>query len=380
MPLIGIYVLGQTVPVDLDVHDPATQGEVDATGTPTFRCYEEQSDATVATGNFSKRDDGNTVGAYKAEITLNPTSGFEVNKTYKVRKRAVVGSIAGSWTDTFQIVPDVVDSDGVVVTDFTTAAKAILQTEAADALAAYDPPTNAEMVARTLAAADYATAAALGTVDGIVDLILADTAELQTDWVNGGRLDLLIDAIKASTDPLPSDPADQSLLVAATTAIYDRIGAPAGDSIAADIATRASASAMGVVDGIVDDIKLVTEKLDDTLELQSGVYRFTEEALAEGPSGGGGGGGGDGATPEEVKAAVVEALTEQVYAEPTGALATNESVIRLLGRVTSLLTNDRRTDGTAVIWKNRAGGSDFLTSTIDRTTLGTLRYHTPVPV
>jgi hypothetical protein len=32
--------------------------------------------------------------------------------------------------------------------------------------------------------------------------ILADTNELQTDWVNGGRLDLLIDAIKAKTDTI----------------------------------------------------------------------------------------------------------------------------------------------------------------------------------
>ena len=32
--------------------------------------------------------------------------------------------------------------------------------------------------------------------------IIADTNELQTDWTNGGRLDLLIDAIKAKTDSL----------------------------------------------------------------------------------------------------------------------------------------------------------------------------------
>jgi hypothetical protein len=36
-----------------------------------------------------------------------------------------------------------------------------------------------------------------------VDAILADTDELQTDWTNGGRLDLLIDAIKAVTDLIP---------------------------------------------------------------------------------------------------------------------------------------------------------------------------------
>ena len=33
--------------------------------------------------------------------------------------------------------------------------------------------------------------------------IIADTNELQTDWKNGGRLDLLIDAIKLVTDRLP---------------------------------------------------------------------------------------------------------------------------------------------------------------------------------
>jgi hypothetical protein len=45
-----------------------------------------------------------------------------------------------------------------------------------------------------------------------------------------------ITAIKAKTDNLPSDPADQSLIIAATDAVMGRLGAPAGASIAADIA------------------------------------------------------------------------------------------------------------------------------------------------
>jgi len=49
-------------------------------------------------------------------------------------------------------------------------------------------------------------------------------------------VDTVVDAIKAKTDNLPSDPADQSLVIAATTAIYDRVGAPAGASVSADIA------------------------------------------------------------------------------------------------------------------------------------------------
>lgn len=49
---------------------------------------------------------------------------------------------------------------------------------------------------------DTEISAILAAVDTEVAAILADTAELQVDWVNGGRLDLLIDAIKAKTDSL----------------------------------------------------------------------------------------------------------------------------------------------------------------------------------
>ena len=43
----------------------------------------------------------------------------------------------------------------------------------------------------------------LGTLDPNITLILADTNELQTDQKDGGRLDLIWDAIKAVTDKLP---------------------------------------------------------------------------------------------------------------------------------------------------------------------------------
>ena len=75
-------------------------------------------------------------------------------------------------------------------------------------------------------AANYATAASvtavndllddmvdgtvtLKTIDDVVDLLLvdttaivADTNELQAEWANGGRLDLLLDAIKVPTDKM----------------------------------------------------------------------------------------------------------------------------------------------------------------------------------
>jgi hypothetical protein len=71
----------------------------------------------------------------------------------------------------------------------TRATPAQVNTECDTALADYDAPTNAEMVARTLAAADYATASALATVDTVVDAILADTGTdgvvLSTATLNG---------------------------------------------------------------------------------------------------------------------------------------------------------------------------------------------------
>ncbi len=45
-----------------------------------------------------------------------------------------------------------------------------------------------------------------------------------------------------------------------------------------------------VIDGLIDLMKPVTDKLDDTLEDDAGTYRFTTNALEQAPSGGGGGG------------------------------------------------------------------------------------------
>ncbi len=86
-----------------------------------------------------------------------------------------------------------------------------------------------------------------GRLDVLIDAILADTAALQADWANGGRLDLLVDAIKSATDGLPD-----------------------GERL----------------DLIFDAIKVVTDRLSGMLEVDGGVYRFTSNALEEGPGAG----------------------------------------------------------------------------------------------
>ncbi len=137
------------------------------------------------------------------------------------------------------------DGDGLSSIPWNAAWDAQVESEVADALAVYDPPTNAEMEARTLAAASYATATALGTVDTVVDAV-----------------------------------------------------------------------------------KLVTDKLDTAMELDSMVYRFTTNALEQAPSGGGGGSSdwtadektviravlgipGSGTTPADPSAGILDTIRDQ---------------------------------------------------------------------
>ena len=99
-----------------------------------------------------------------------------------------------------------VDATQIEGGDATDAINAACDT----ALADYDAPTNAEMVARTLTSASYATASALATVDTVADGIKAVTDNLP----NSGTLsslatasalatvDGVVDAIKAKTDNL----------------------------------------------------------------------------------------------------------------------------------------------------------------------------------
>jgi hypothetical protein len=68
---------------------------------------------------------------------------------------------------------------------------------------------------------DYkASTDSLEAIGTDTDTILADTAELQTDWTNGGRLDLLIDAILADTGAMDTA-AELAPLVDPNLVLYD---------------------------------------------------------------------------------------------------------------------------------------------------------------
>ena len=115
------------------------------------------------------------------------------------------------------------------------------------------------------------------TLDDLIDTeiaaILADTHELQGDWVDGGRLDLLLDAVKAVTDALPDSGALSSIATAAALAVVDQnvddveaaVGA-LGAAASADYGTDKTAMGMirklgadvATVDGVADAILVDT--------------------------------------------------------------------------------------------------------------------------
>ena len=121
--------------------------------------------------------------------------------------------------------------------------------------------TNEVTAARMGALTDWING---GRLDLLLDLVLADTGELQADWANGGRLDLILDARAAQTtaDAILTDTAE--------------IGA-AGAGLTA-LATQTS---VNTVDTVVDAIKAQTDKLTFTVanQVDANIQSINDVAL-----------------------------------------------------------------------------------------------------
>lgn len=161
----------------------------------------------------------------KAKTDLIPAGGFPANFSVldinssgfitRVVLCSTVTTLTGHTPQTGDSYARIgANGAGLTALPWNAAWDAEVQSEAEDALAAYDPPTNAEMEARTLAAASYATAAnqtiiaaglvtiegKVDTIDGIVDAILVDTGTDLPALL--ATIDAVVDAIKAKTDSL----------------------------------------------------------------------------------------------------------------------------------------------------------------------------------
>lgn len=96
------------------------------------------------------------------------------------------------------------DATLAAISGLNNLSSAQAQTAAAAALTAYDPPTKAELDSGLAGLNDLTAAAIRAEIDSNstqLAAIVADTNELQTDWADGGRLDLLLDNAGAAGVP-----------------------------------------------------------------------------------------------------------------------------------------------------------------------------------
>lgn len=198
-----------------------------------------------------------------------------------------------------------------------------INAEADTALADYDAPTNAEMVARTVTSATYATATALSTAQSDITSILADTAamdtsaELQTLLFGGSTAGTTVStnvaAIIIDTAAMDTSGELQTLIfgsatpgatAASLTTAQSDITAILADTSAADTASElqtlvfgsatpgATATALSTAQGNITSILADTDELQTRfglmIEADGGDWRFDANSLEQAPTGGGG--------------------------------------------------------------------------------------------
>lgn len=149
-----------------------------------------------------------TVAGRTLDVTATGAAGIDWGN---VENPTTALNLSGTNIDPDQVVASVSGAVNSVTTGVTLATNAV----SAAALAA-DAVTEIQ--------SGLATAAALATA--------------QTD----------LDNIDAKTTNLPTDPADQSLIIAATNALAALIGTPAGVSLSADVAAVKSDTAATLID------------------------------------------------------------------------------------------------------------------------------------
>ena len=195
---------------------------------------------------------------YKWAVTLPTLTAGQRVDMYITATIATIGTAGIVASD---------QADTALVSDVKAETPAILADTGTDGVKIASGELSTVATASSITALD----GKIDTIDNYLDTeiaaILADTNELQTDLANGGRLDLLIDsiithltqikgagwtdetlvslqalidAIKAKTDNLPADPADDSDIdaaIAAVKSVVDDILVDTGTTIPATLTT-----------------------------------------------------------------------------------------------------------------------------------------------
>ncbi len=216
-------------------------------------------------GNITGSITGNLSGSVGSLTTNNDKTGYSISGT--------LTTLDAAWSKIKKYFQLLFRKDAAIATDNATEVTEINASGGSGA-GAFANTTDAVEAIRdrgdaawitatgfsTLVAADIRTAVGLASanLDTQLAAIVADTNELQVDWVNGGRLDLLIDAILADTDSLDTT----KITTARAGVLTDWIDG-------------------GRLDLILDNASLGSTRLQTMIELDGLVYRYTTNALEQ---------------------------------------------------------------------------------------------------
>jgi hypothetical protein len=243
-------ILGDTsTTLDTKLND--IQGATFNSSTDSLEAIRNRGDSAW-TGSPTTSDSGTAQAGAAGSITLQ-SGASATDDTYNGQ---VVYISSGTGAGQSRAISDYVGSTKVasVITNWATAP---------DNTSVYEvyPDDITEITAAPTAAAvadavwdestsGHTTAGTFGEqVKNDIDAILVDTAELQSDWTDGGRLDLILDSILVDTGTTLDGKIDtidsvvDSILVDTAT-----LGAPAGADFAADIAAIKAETALIVAD------------------------------------------------------------------------------------------------------------------------------------
>ena len=236
---------------DSDGKTPATSGSVDVELSKNGQALGNKNDGDAP----AHEGTGSIDGYFNCELDTTDT-----NTVGHLRLVAHLASHLPIWQD-FQVVEE-------AIYDALFAASADLITK----VDAIDTVVDAVLV-------DTGTTldGKLDTIDNFLDTevaaILADTNELQGDWVNGGRLDLILDGILADTGELQTDWANGGRLDLLVDSIIAGVNVTTVEGVDATNAIQTSASASLIAynldhlmkTAVADNADMSTEVPDGTV-------------------------------------------------------------------------------------------------------------------
>lgn len=107
MSYLGSWKVDDLLTFYVNTHRFDTGVGTDADSVPTYRVYEDETGTPLLTGSMALIDSSNTAGFYSEQITLSAANGFEKGKCYSIYITATVNSVAATTSKTFQMEAEV---------------------------------------------------------------------------------------------------------------------------------------------------------------------------------------------------------------------------------------------------------------------------------